>query len=211
MTVTIDILPNVRVIGQKRDVNSAQSAHFTTEQVEEQPNKRPKKGGDKSAVAIVKSVRQLGCVSQDAEPPESVTISRKGTKVLSPIRRVRFTRAALRQANIRDNKGPSLGKMQVKNSHQRSPYAVKLEDRSQEETERQSDAPAETRGNLPRIFFKLKETEKLHSIRRPMEKTRGMDQQKTKTQTKMTTTRKYEETCRLICKDGHRVQARSGR
>ena len=57
-------------------------------QVEEQPNKRPKKDGDKSAVAIVKSVRQLGCVSQDAEPPESVSISRKGTKVLGPIRRV---------------------------------------------------------------------------------------------------------------------------
>ena len=38
-----------------------------------------KKGGDKSAAAIVKSVRQLSCVSQDAEPPESVAISRKGT------------------------------------------------------------------------------------------------------------------------------------
>ena len=81
-----------------------------------QPNKRAKKGGDKSAVALAKSVRQLGCVSQDAEPPEPVTISRKGTKVLGPIRRVRFTRAALRQANIRDNKGPSLGKIQVKSS-----------------------------------------------------------------------------------------------
>ena len=42
-----------------------------------------------------------------------------------PTRRVRFTRAALRQANIRDNKGPSLGKIQVKHPHQRSPYARK--------------------------------------------------------------------------------------
>ena len=78
--------------------------------VEEQPNKRPKKGGDKTAVAIVKSVRQLGCVFQDAEPPESVAISRKATKVMGSLRGVRFTRAALRQANIRDNKGPSLSK-----------------------------------------------------------------------------------------------------
>ena len=62
--------------------------------VEEQPNKRPKKGGDKSAVAFVKSVQQLSCVSQNAEPPESAAISRKGTKVLRPIRQVRFTRAA---------------------------------------------------------------------------------------------------------------------
>ena len=58
--------------------------------------KRPEKGGDKNAVAIVKDVRQLGCVSQDAEPPESVSISRKGPKVFGPIRRVRFTRAAKR-------------------------------------------------------------------------------------------------------------------
>ena len=72
--------------------------------VEEQPNKKPKKGDDKSAIAIVKSVRQLSCVSQDTEPPDSATISRKGTKVLEPIRRVRFTRAALCQANIREKK-----------------------------------------------------------------------------------------------------------
>ena len=85
--------------------------------VEEQPNKRPKKGGDKSAVAIVKSVRQLGCVFQDAEPPESVAISRKATKVMGSLRGVRFTRTSLRQANIRDNKGPSLSKIQVKSSH----------------------------------------------------------------------------------------------
>ena len=51
--------------------------------VEEQPNKKPKKG-DKSAVAFVKSVRQLSCVSQDTEPPNSETISRKGTKLLGP-------------------------------------------------------------------------------------------------------------------------------
>ena len=48
----------------------------------------------------MKSVRQLSCVSQDAEPPDSTTISRKGTKVLEPIRRVRFTRAALRQVFV---------------------------------------------------------------------------------------------------------------
>ena len=76
-------------------------------------------------------------MSQDAEPPESVAISRKCTKVLGPIRRVRFTRGALRQAIIKENKGPSLNKIQVKLPHQRSPDALKFEDRSQEETERQ--------------------------------------------------------------------------
>ena len=41
--------------------------------VEEQLNKKPKKGEDKSAVGVVKSVRQLSCVSQDTEPPEFTT------------------------------------------------------------------------------------------------------------------------------------------
>ena len=98
--------------------------------VEEQPNKKPKKGEGKSAVAIVKSVRQLSCVSRDTEPPYSTTISKMGKRVLEPIRRVRFTRAALRQANIREREGPSLGKIQVKIPHQRSPNAMKFEDRS---------------------------------------------------------------------------------
>ena len=84
----------------------------------------------------MKDVRQLSCVSQDVEPPESSAISRKGIKVLGPIRRTRFTQSALRQASIRENKGPSLGKFQVKVPHQRSPYAPKFEDRSHEETER---------------------------------------------------------------------------
>ena len=61
--------------------------------------------------SIVKDVRQLGCVSQDAELPKSVSISRKGTNILGPIRPVRFTRVALRQANIREGKGSSLNKI----------------------------------------------------------------------------------------------------
>ena len=93
---------------------------FPHRNVEEQPNKKPKEGGDKNAVAILKDVRQLGCVFQDTEPPESSSILRKGTKILGPIRRVQFTRSAQRHADIRENKGPSLGKIQVKIPHQQS-------------------------------------------------------------------------------------------
>ena len=57
--------------------------------------------------------------------------------MLGPIRRVQFTRATSRQSNIRENKGPSLGKIQVKILHQRSPNATKFEDRSPEEAVRQ--------------------------------------------------------------------------
>ena len=109
---------------------------------------------------MVKDIRQLGCVLQNVEPPESVAISRKGTKVLGPIRRVRFTRGALRQAHIRDNEGPSLGKMQVKLFHPRSPYAEKFEDRSQEETERQERCARGDAWRLAKNIYKLKEKEK---------------------------------------------------
>ena len=58
-------------------------------------------------------------------PPDYTTICRKGKRMLEPVRRVRFTRVALRQANIREKEGPSLGKIQVKIPHQRSPYAMR--------------------------------------------------------------------------------------
>ena len=63
-------------------VNSATRGSFPHRKVEEEPNKKQKKGGDKNAVAVLKDVRQLGCVFQDTEPPESLSILRKGTQIL---------------------------------------------------------------------------------------------------------------------------------
>ena len=109
---------------------------FANLQVDDQPGKKPKKNGDKSAVAILKETRQLGCVFQDIEPPKSSSILRS-TKVLRPTRRVEFSNATLRHANIRKRKGPSLGIICPADPTERSPYAPKTEDRSQDETERQ--------------------------------------------------------------------------
>ena len=81
---------------------------YAHRQVDEQPSKRSQKNGDKSAVAILKITRQLGCVFQDMEPPKSTTILRKSSNILKPIRYVRLTKAVLRHANIRDQ-NPSLG------------------------------------------------------------------------------------------------------
>ena len=94
--VTVGILPNVIFTSLKRDVNSANVAKSRRRVV--------------TKMAIVKDVRHLGCVLQDTEPPEFSSSLRKGTEVLGPIRRVRFTRATQRHANIRENQGPSLGK-----------------------------------------------------------------------------------------------------
>ena len=69
---------------------------------------KSRKNGDKSAVAILKITRQLGYVFQDMEPPKSSSIWRKSSDILKPIRCVRFTKAVLRHANVRDL-NPSLG------------------------------------------------------------------------------------------------------
>ena len=81
---------------------------YTHRQVDEQPSKRFKKNGDKSAVALLKSTRQLGCVFQDMEPPRSSTILRKSSNIRKPIRCVKFTKDVVRHADIRDQ-NPSLG------------------------------------------------------------------------------------------------------
>ena len=117
--VTIGNPPECHFFSQNRVVNSAISYRFRTERLRNNRIKSRKKDGDKIAVVFVKDVRQLGCVMQDTEPPQSSSNLRKGTEVLETIRRVRFTRPTQRQANIKESKGPSLGKVRVKIPHQR--------------------------------------------------------------------------------------------
>ena len=107
---------------------------YAHRQVDEQPSKKSKKNGDKSAVAFLKITRQLGCVFQDMQPPKSTTILRKSSNILKPIRCVRFTKAVLRHANTPDQ-NPSIGMFCPSDPHHRNPYAPKFEDRSQEESE----------------------------------------------------------------------------
>ena len=86
--------------------------------VDEQRQKRQKKSNipkrreseDKGAVAIVKSVLQLGCVLQYKTRMHSILKERKifgenpMQKVLNAIERVRFTESTLRHASIREKK-----------------------------------------------------------------------------------------------------------
>ena len=148
---------------------------FPQYKVDEQPNKKPKKSDfpkrresdDKNAVAIVKSVPQLGCVSQDSDA--LVSQGRKSRrspmqKVLEPIQRVRFTKSTPRFKRVSGKgKDHRLEKIQVKNPHQRSPYAMKFEDQSQEETERQQRCARSKAWNLAKNIYKLKKKTRLHS------------------------------------------------
>ena len=91
---------------------------YAHRQVDEQPSKRSKKNGDKSVVAMLQITRQLGCVLQDMEPPKSSSILRKSSNRRKPIRCVKFTKALMRHANIRDQ-NPSLGMICPGDPHQR--------------------------------------------------------------------------------------------
>ena len=142
-------------------------------QVDEQPSKRSKKNGDKSAVAMLKkhepygrtgrpvvcyssNTRQLGCVFQDMEPPKLSSILRKSSDMQKPIQRVKFTKATARHTKIRDQ-NPSLGLICPCEPHQRCSNAPKFEDRSQEETEWQEQFARETAWKLAKSVLKLKE------------------------------------------------------
>ena len=151
-------------------------------QVDEQPSKRFKKNGDKSAVAVLKkhelydrtvrpvvydssNTRQFNCVFQDMEPPKSSSILRNSLDIRKPIRCVRFTKAVARHADIRDQ-NPSLGRICPGEPHQRNPNAPKFEDRSQEETEWQEQGAREAAWRLAQVFFfkkKLRRKLKQHS------------------------------------------------
>ena len=100
---------HVNCASLNRVVNSARSARLHTARLKVNLAKeRPKKDADKSAVAMLRNVRLLGCVFQDAEPPESLSIIRKNSKVLGASRRVQFSKATRPHANIRESTGPSL-------------------------------------------------------------------------------------------------------
>ena len=132
---------------------------YAHRQVDEQRSKKIKRNGDKIAVSILKNTRQLVCVFQDMEPPKSSSILRKSLNKLKPIRRVKFTKAVSRHANIRDQ-NPSLGIICSSNSHQRNPNAPKFEDPSQEETEWQERCAREAAWKFARCIQKLKVKQK---------------------------------------------------
>ena len=110
----------------------------------------------------MKTVPRVGCVSQDSEPSRLP----KGVKYRGnprQKRRVRFSQSALRQAVFRENKGTSRGKIHVKNPHKRSPHAVKFEDRSQEETERQQRCARGKAWDLAKKHIQVHRKTRLHS------------------------------------------------
>ena len=102
------------------------------------------------------NTRQLGCVSQDMEPPTLSSILRKSLDMQKPIQRVKFTKAIARHTKNRDQ-NPSPGLICPGEPHQRSPNAPKFEDWSQEETQWQEQGASEAAWKLAKSVLKLKE------------------------------------------------------
>ena len=63
------ILQNACLTSRRMDADVWKKCSYARRQVDEQPDERFKKSGDKSAVAMLKSTRQSGCVFQEMEPP----------------------------------------------------------------------------------------------------------------------------------------------
>ena len=143
---------------------------FPHYKVDEQPNKRLKKGyfptrresEDKGALAIVKTRITIGFVYHKTRM-HSLLKERKSfgeTRCRTSIQRVRFTKSTLRHASIHDKKGPSLGKVQVKPRHQRSPHAVEFRIGPTEETERQERCAQRKAWDLAKNIYTLKANDK---------------------------------------------------
>ena len=130
--MTIGILPNVNFTEQKRDV---QLEIHVCSRIIRLKNNRTKSRKELPFPQRRRKRRQKCCGYCENSQVDSQENPMQ--KVLEPIQRVRFTQSTLRQASIREKKGPSLAKIQVNVPHQRSPNAMKFEDRSQEETQRQ--------------------------------------------------------------------------
>ena len=93
------------------------------------------------------------------EPRKSSSILRKSSDIRKPIRCVKFTKAVVRHADIRDQ-NPSLGMICPSEPHERNPNAPKFEDWSQEETEWQERGAREAVWTLATCIVKLKEKNK---------------------------------------------------
>ena len=65
---------------------------FRSTEADSQPSKKSKKSGEKGSVA---SLKELGCVFHDIEPPNSDPILRKGTQSPRSDRTVRFAQGTL--------------------------------------------------------------------------------------------------------------------
>ena len=117
---------------KKRDAKQGDKCLFPHYKVDEQPSKKSKKSfnpqkrtkGREGCCSYCENCTTVGlCFARLRAIRTSESVKYRGNprhEVWRSIRRVRFTQSSPRQASIRENNGPSLGKIQVKIPHQRA-------------------------------------------------------------------------------------------
>ena len=92
------------------------------------------------SIVMERNVKKLGCLSQDTGSLSKCSAQSIQKKERTSSRsgwRLRYTPVAESSIIIRENRGPSLGVLQPSHPHERSFFAPKFEDRSQEKTLKQ--------------------------------------------------------------------------
>ena len=172
--MNVGILPSVNFTEQKRAVKPEISVcsrivRLMNKQTKSQrkaitPTKR-RENDDNNAVAIVKIVPQLGCVSQDSD----ALVSQRGKQFRgnpmqkslginskSTVHSVYATSSKYLSGKSKDHRWKKTKVV----PRQRSPYAMKFEERSHEETERQERCAQSKAWGLAKKIFKLKENDR---------------------------------------------------
>ena len=93
------------------------------------------------------------------EPPKSSSILRKSSNIRKPIRCIKFTKAVVRHANIRDQ-NPSLGMIFLISV---TPVLQNLRIGLGKRRNGKSDVPVKQRGGRPKIFKNSRIKRKQHS------------------------------------------------
>ena len=108
--------------------------------------------GDLLRMLTHQGMRQLGCVFKDMEPPKSSSILRKSFDVLKPIRCVRFTKAVVRHADIRDPNPSARNDLPRVNLISVAPTLQNLRIGLRRRQSGQSKVPVKQRGSRPKVF-----------------------------------------------------------
>ena len=96
------------------------------------------------------NTRQLGCVLQDMEPPKLWPILRKSSDMQKPIRCVKFTKAVVRHADIRDQ-NPSIGMICPGDLTSAATTLQNLRIGLRRRQSGKSKVPAKQRGSWPKV------------------------------------------------------------
>ena len=127
------------------------------QQVDGRPGQKPKENGDESAVAMLQHSRRLVCLFSLHRASEIQFDFTDGHKSLRPIRSMQLSKDTMRHVRSQESKRPSLGVVQHTSPHERSPYAPKFEEWSQEETERQERCARGDAWRMARSILELKQ------------------------------------------------------